>query len=200
MNGIVRSVLVALLLLVTGIAFVVPASGCDRYPVRVAIRRVSDGQRVAVRCGQGWYGLQDSNTNDPWPDMIMWQSCRKHVPFTNFVFLVDIDFPMEAGDEENSVKICDQYLGWRDAEIRVCVVDESAMGGSTPTSSGITEFPITTEMPKEGRIVVAPKSGEFPQNSCIVLALDLGSIIMEAEYPPSRWRVGYFARVATWPT
>jgi hypothetical protein len=192
-----RVALVLLTLLLVGTLVVCLCSGCARYPMRVAVRRLSDGHRVSVafREASGLYPISD--TSDHWPEMVRgYGPCWKVVNFTDFVFLIDIDFPMEAGASEDSVLISfDQFYGRVDAVVKVYVVEESAPTANTTVPWQITEVPIEIEIPREGRVVVAPTAGEFPQNSRIVLALDLGSGITEASTPPSMYRGGYFARV-----
>ncbi len=191
-------VLLSLLTLLVGILGIALFSGCDRYPMRVTIRRVSDGHRVAVAFHEaaGLYPLSDSS--DHWPEMVTEGRYGKVIPFTDFVFLVDIDFPVEAGASENSVLISfDQFYGQVDAVVRVYVVEESAISENSTLPWKITEVPIKVEIPREGRVVVTPATGEFPERSRLVLALDLGSGVTAASTPPSQYRSGYFARVYT---
>lgn len=191
----------SVLVVIAGTLGAALCSGCDRYPMRVAVRRVSDGQRVAVPFHEHFCFYPVSDNYDRWPEMVAGISycseCRV-VAYADFVFLVDIDFPMEAGASEDSVLISfDQFYGRVDSMVRVYLVEKAVPTANTTVPWQIAEVPIEVEIPRKGRVVVAPVGGEFPQRSCLVLALDLGSGLTEATTPPSAYRGGYFARVCT---
>jgi hypothetical protein len=187
-----------------GLAVSVNCHKAEYSSIRASVKRISDGKKIELMLYTE-YGFKESTdfgqpSTDPWMEWVIETSLQplRHVSFTDFAFALDIDWPMRASEQENTLVIYNEdWEEWVSTPIKVYARKQYTETGASTELGAFQEVAVQTHVVDEGQIEVSPASGEFPQASYIVLALNFGSHqAVYTDHPATDWR-GFFAGVVT---
>jgi len=144
--------------------------------IGVSLRRISNGEEIELDPGE-----------------------LEQIAFTDFVFVINFNSPVKAGEQENMVVVYRAFWKeWANTAVKVYAQEGTLADAMAdfffPEDDPANEVLVEMEILDEESISVSPSSGSFPSGSQIVLELDFGEFAPPGLKPV---REGYIERVFT---